>query len=61
MPPRSYDLEVRILASLARVLNAPENRERLLEATREEAIALFKQGTAPHRRARAPLASLADL
>jgi Kef-type K+ transport system membrane component KefB/mannitol/fructose-specific phosphotransferase system IIA component (Ntr-type) len=62
MPPRTYDLEVRILASLARVLNIPENRAKLLGASREEALGMFDQGglrvsIAP----RSPLSSLADL
>jgi Kef-type K+ transport system membrane component KefB/mannitol/fructose-specific phosphotransferase system IIA component (Ntr-type) len=61
MPPRTYDLEVRILASLARVLNSAENRARLLVATPADARAIFDgAGTQPRRR-RPPLPSMADM
>jgi mannitol/fructose-specific phosphotransferase system IIA component (Ntr-type) len=62
IPPRAHDLEVRILAQIARAMIDPDCRKRLLEAKSvNEAIALVSEHRPKTTAVRPPRASLADI
>jgi Kef-type K+ transport system membrane component KefB/mannitol/fructose-specific phosphotransferase system IIA component (Ntr-type) len=61
MPPRAHDLEVRILAQIARAVIEPKSRERLLRASSlAEVCALFSEAR-PRAESISRRASLADI
>jgi Kef-type K+ transport system membrane component KefB/mannitol/fructose-specific phosphotransferase system IIA component (Ntr-type) len=61
MPPRSHDLEVRILASIARTVIEPRSRERLLKAASLSEVCALVSEHRPRAESIAHRHSLADI
>jgi Kef-type K+ transport system membrane component KefB/mannitol/fructose-specific phosphotransferase system IIA component (Ntr-type) len=61
MPPRAQDLEVRILASIARAVIEPRSRERLLRATSAAEVYALLSEHRPRAESISRRASLADI